>query len=89
MLEVTVMWTSTVVVLELAGVGLVFWYLFFHHAKPYEIKGDPWGVYGDGSEDVENHADFSRSETFICTSIDDPSDLFCGDSMEGEFDFAA
>jgi hypothetical protein len=87
--EVAVMWSHTVVIFDLAAVGLVFWYVFLHHTKPYEIKGDPWGLYGDGSEAVETHTDMARATTFIYTAVDDPGDLFGGEGMDAEFDFAA
>jgi len=79
------MWTGTVVVLDLLGVGFVFWYLFLHHAKPYQMKGADWGVYGDGNEAAENYSDYRRYDTFICTGVDDPSDLFSDGFDSGDF----
>jgi hypothetical protein len=44
-----------VVACEILLLALFLWYVFIHESHPYEITGDPWGLYDSSTKSANRH----------------------------------
>ena len=53
--EVRAMVSLVVVACEILLLATFLWYVFIHKSHPYEINGDPWGLYDSSTKSANSH----------------------------------
>ena len=44
-----------IVVCKILLLAAFLWYVFIHKSHPYEVKGDPWGLYDSPTNSAKKH----------------------------------